>query len=118
MPRSLSGNPTFDTEEGISMAKKAPAPAIRKGAKRVEVYNEGLCVYLHDEGNTERLRKLIASGKYGAADAAAVFWENLGVPEFAAAVVRDRLALAYELQQDDEIVAEVAVGEPLTGKEL
>lgn len=101
------------------MAKKKAKPSVvRAGAQRAEVYNEGLCVYLHDEGHGERLRKMLSSGKYGAADADAHFWDNLSVPEFAAAVVKDRLALAYELRQDDEVVAEVAVGEPLTDQEL
>src|SRR5262245_11626640 len=101
------------------MAKKKPKPGvIRAAARRVEVYNEGLCVYLHDEGHQPRLREMIASGKYGQAGAGNTFYDNLSEPEFGMAVAKKRLALAYELQQDDEVAVEVAVGPPLTTKEL
>lgn len=38
------------------MAKKKQPAALRSGGRRIEVYNEGLCVYLYDEGHTETLR--------------------------------------------------------------
>lgn len=100
------------------MAKTSKPSPIRAGSQRAEVYNEGLCVYLHDEGHGPRLREMLESGKFGKASPDEVFFENLSVPEFAAAVVKKRLALAYELRQDDEVVADVAVGPPLTEAEL
>jgi hypothetical protein len=73
---------------------------------------------LHDAGHTERLRKMLASGKYGAANPDRDFFSNLSELEFGAAVAAEGLAAAYELQQDDEVVTKVAVGQPLTKAEL
>src|SRR5215470_4764263 len=100
------------------MAMKVRPSVIRPGALRVEVYNEGLCVYLHDAGHTQRLRTMLASGQYGAVSLDQNFFDNLCEPAFAAAVATEGLAAAYELRQDDEVVAEVAVGQPLTEAEL
>jgi hypothetical protein len=100
------------------MAKKARRPVIRPDAQRVEVYNEGLCVYLHDVGHADRLRAMLASGKYGAGSPDQTFYENLSDPAFGAAVAAAGLAAAYELRQDDEVATEVAVGQPLTEAEL
>jgi hypothetical protein len=100
------------------MAKKVRPSVIRSDAQRVEVYNEGLCVYLHDAGHTDRLRSMLTSGQYGAANPDEDFFSNLSDPAFGAAVAADGLAAAYELQQDDPVVTEVAVGGPLTDAEL
>jgi hypothetical protein len=100
------------------MAKKVGPPVIRPDAQRVWVYNEGLCVYLHDAGHTGRLRGMLAGGRYGAANPDQDFFSNLSEPTFGAAVAADGLAAAYELLQDDEVVTEVAVGPPLTDAEL
>jgi hypothetical protein len=100
------------------MAKKVRPRVIRPDAQRVEVYNEGLCVYLHDAGNTDRLRGMLASGRYGAANPDEDFYSNLSEPAFGAAVAADGLAAAYELCQDDPVATEVAVGGPLTDAEL
>ncbi|CAN5155227.1 hypothetical protein BH10PLA2_BH10PLA2_14310 [soil metagenome] len=96
------------------MAKKKQPKTLRPCGRCFEVYNEGLCVYLHDAGNTEKLAKLIK--KHG--EEGNVFYDNLEVAAFAKAVKRQNLALAYELFQDDEIFVEVHVGEPLTEAEL
>lgn len=100
------------------MTKKVRPPVIRSDAQRVYVYNEGLCVYLHDAGHADRLRSMLASGRYGAANPDQDFYSNLSEPAFGAAVAADGLAAAYELQQDDEVVTEIAVGRPLTDAEL
>jgi hypothetical protein len=100
------------------MAKKVRPPVIRPDARRVEVYNEGLCVYLHDAGHADRLRGMLASGQYGAANPDQDFFSNLSEPAFGAAVAAEGLAAAYELLQDDPVVTEVAVGGPLTDAEL
>jgi hypothetical protein len=100
------------------MAKKARSPIIRPDAQRVEVYNEGLCVYLYDAGHADRLRGMLASGRYGAANPDQDFFSNLSEPAFGAAVAADGLAAAYELLQDDPVATEIAVGQPLTDAEL
>jgi hypothetical protein len=45
------------------MARKVRPSVIRPDARRVEVYSEGLCVYLHDAGHADRLRRMLASGQ-------------------------------------------------------
>jgi hypothetical protein len=98
----------------ITMAKKKQAASPRRVGRRVEVYNEGLCVYLHDEGNADRLRKLIETKAEPDED----FYSNLSTPAFANAVAAESLAIAYELQQDAEVDAEVIVGPVMTAEEL
>lgn len=94
------------------MAKRRAS--IRAGGRRCDVYNEGLCVYLHDAGSGDRLRELLA--KKGDPDDD--FFANLSNKRFARAVAAERLAFAYELYQDDEVAVEVHVGPPLSAKEL
>ncbi len=96
------------------LAKKQKLAAIRPGGRRFEVYNEALCVYLYDESHTETLRKLIDNK----GNPHETFYDNLSTPAFAKAVAAKHLALAYELQQDDEVFVEVIVGPPLTDNEL
>lgn len=91
---------------------------IRPSAVRVWVYNEGLCVYLHDEGTGERLREMMGSKSMRGVSADKTFIENLSVRAFGLAVSRERLAVAYTLEQDDEVNVEVGVGPALTEGEL
>lgn len=91
---------------------------IRPSATPVHVYNEGLCVYLHDEGNTEVLRKMLGGGKYPGCTSQENFFANLSQPKFSKDVAAKGLAVAYTLEQDDEISAEVGVGPPLDEQEL
>lgn len=99
-------------------ATKRKAGVIRTSATPVRVYNEGLCVYLHDEGNAEAIRKLLASAKYRGCNLKKDFYSNLTNRAFAKAIAAKGLAVAYTLEQDDEIEVEVAVGSPLTEREL
>jgi hypothetical protein len=94
------------------MAKRKKA-ALRPGAQRRAVYNEGLCVYVHDEGHDAALRAMMASPDFGEQAPEATFYERLDLPDFGSATARAGLAFAFELQQDDEIDVEVMVGLPL-----
>ncbi len=91
---------------------------LRPGARRLHIYNEGLCVYAFDAGHEARLREMLASGQYGSTSAIQDFFENLNVPEFGQAVAREGLAIAFELQQDDEVELEVMVGARLKKAQL
>jgi hypothetical protein len=85
---------------------------IRPGAKLLDVYNEGLLVYVFDQAN---LLALTASG----ADFQDGFSEEESeVDPKLRELARDGLFLAYELDQDDGVAVEVVVGPPLTKKEL
>jgi hypothetical protein len=76
---------------------------IRKGSRRVEVYNSALGVYLYDPANADSIRAT------GAA---------LSDPKGIATLRGQRLLVCYGLMQDDELDVEVVVGPPLTVKEL
>jgi hypothetical protein len=104
-------------KEEAAVAKRKKV-GLRPGAKRLSVYNEGLCVYVRDDGQDAALRALIASRKFGKQDPQATFYERLALPAFGNAVARDGLAFAFDLQQDDEIDIEVLVGPPLTPAQL
>jgi hypothetical protein len=76
---------------------------IRKGSRRVEVYNSALGVYLYDPANADSIR---ATGV------------ALADPMGIATLRGKRLLVCYGLMQDDELDVEVVVGPPLTAKEL
>ncbi|MFO1020424.1 MAG: hypothetical protein U0903_06980 [Planctomycetales bacterium] len=88
--------------------------SIRPGGKRYRVFNEGLCVYLHDAGNTVPLRSLIEQQGL----TTNYFLDNLAHPEFSRAVRENSSAIAYRLAQDEDIEVEIVVGPTLTDKEL
>src|SRR5687768_11199167 len=100
------------------MGKRSKKPVVRSDATAVEIYNEGLCVYLYDETQAEEIKRLIASGKYGATKSDETFHANLSVSKFGKHIAQYGLALSYELQQDDEISLEIAVGDALSEEEL
>ena len=84
---------------------------IRKDSKAVNVYNDGLVVFLYDEANGKAIQKadptlLEAFSDEDAADPKLEDLANKG------------LLVAYELEQDDELSIEVSVGDPLTDQEL
>lgn len=94
------------------MGEAAPI-LVREGARRIEIYNEGLCVYLYDAAHRDAI---VAAGG----------WElvNLGLghpppkdPRLDA-FARTGMLVAYELRQDDSIVVDVLVGTPPDAKEL
>ena len=95
------------------MSAKRLKPVIRKDAVPVRIYNEGLVVYLYDEGNTERLRELLRKHRLKND-----FFSNLQAKKFREIVAREALCVAYTLEQDDPISAEVGTGTPLSESEL
>lgn len=78
----------------------------RKGGTEVEVYNEGLTVYLFDESNAEE----VSAGLDAALDEGAESETLLGL-------AREGTLVMYELWQDEPVRVEVAVGEPLSKDE-
>jgi hypothetical protein len=70
----------------------------------VEIYNDGLMVFLYDESNRGRLEPL---------GAALVHGEDGAIAKIAA----DRLLVAYELPEDDPIRVAFSVGKPPGAKE-
>jgi hypothetical protein len=47
----------------MAKRKKGVPAAVRNGAQRVEVYNEGLVIFLYDEARTEPERRPGRSGR-------------------------------------------------------
>ena len=99
------------------MAKKKHKAEVRTGAQRLHVYNEGHCVYVHDEEHDDEIRAMLASGEYGEVSNNN-FYDNLNTLPFGAVVSKRGLAFAFELEQDDEIEIEVVVGPPLKSEQL
>ncbi len=99
------------------MAKKKRSAKVRSGAQRLSVYNEGLCVYVHDEAHDSEIRALLGSGEYGDLSNNN-FFDCLSMPAFGAVVAKRGLAFAFELDQDDGIDIDVVVGPPLTSTQL
>src|SRR5262245_39217298 len=83
---------------------------MREGVKVVEVYNDGLRVYLYDESFLPQLKDLATPLVHGQESDAL---HKKAVKQIAAA----RMLVAYELYQDDSVRLGVAVGEPLSTKE-
>ena len=96
------------------MARKKLKPVIRENAVPVYVYNEGLVVYLYDEANTAKLKSLLQKHRLLKND----FFNNLHAKKFRDIVTREALCVAYTLEQDDPVSAEVGTGSPLTQEEL
>lgn len=84
---------------------------IRKGSQRVEVYNEGLIVYLYDPANAD---EIIAINPTSLLDCAIEPAKDKALKT----CVEKGLIVAYELRQDDPIAVEVSVGEPLSKAEM
>ncbi len=87
-------------------------PGIRPGAQSVDVYNEGLLVYLLDEANLPVLEQSGADFQSGFAE------DEADVDPQLKKLAKDGIYGAYELIQDDEVSVEIVVGPPLTKKEL
>jgi len=77
--------------------------AIRKGARRVRIYNTSLGVYLYDPANAPAIQKSDV---------------ELASPQDLAKLDGQRLLVCYELWEDNSLDVEVVVGRPLTQKEL
>jgi hypothetical protein len=88
----------------------SPTP-IRAGATRAEVYNEGLAVYLYDPASRQAI---IGADGVELVEAAL----NGSNTKPVKALAKRALLVAYELQQDDSLTVDVAVGPPLSKEEL
>ena len=84
---------------------------IRKDSKAVNVYNDGLVVFLYDQANGKAIQKANPSLLEAFSD------EDAADPKLAE-LANKGLLVAYELEQDDELSIEVSVGDPLSDEEL
>ena len=84
---------------------------IRAESKAVNVYNEGLVVFLYDEANGKAIQQADPSLLEGFSD------EDANDPKLVGLAKKGQL-VAYELEQDDALSIEVASGAPLTDAEL
>lgn len=93
---------------------------IRKGATRAELYNEGLLVYLYDSKNRQAIMKQNGHKLVDMPIARTPEQKKLVVEQEKklAQFSRSAMLVAYELQQDDSLVTDVIVGEPLTIPEM
>lgn len=112
------GAATKDTT--VPKAKPARARGtIRADSVLAKVYNDGLCVYIWDEGHAARIREMLANRKsYRGCSPEKSFFENLASAAFGRAAAEAGLAAVYTLEQDDEVAVEVIVGPDLTADEL
>ncbi len=91
--------------------KEGEMRLVRDNSKGVTFYNEGLVVFLYDEGYTDRIQQTnptILEG-FGEDDAA-----DPKLAELAAAGV----LVVFELQGDGDVAMELAMGDPLTKDEI
>lgn len=84
----------------------------RPDAQRVEVYNEGLAVYLHDPANAAAILAANPLSVLAISDVEPSRDKALRK------IVEQGLLVTYYLRQDDSIVVDVAVGPPLTKAEI
>jgi len=82
---------------------------IREESTAVEIYNEGLVVFLYDEANSTTIIETNPA-----------LLESFGgeTDEALAELVKNGLLVAYELEQDDELAIEISIGPPLGPEEL
>ena len=83
---------------------------LRADSTPVEFYNEGLVVFLYDEESADAIREASPTLLEG-------FGEADARDPALARVARDGLLVAFELEQDDEVAIELAIGSPLTEDE-
>jgi len=84
---------------------------IRKNSTAVNVYNDGLVVFLYDEANGKEIQKADPTLLEAFSD------EDAADPKLAD-LAKKGLLVAYELEQDDELSIEVSIGDPLSDGEL
>lgn len=84
----------------------------RPDAQRVEVYNEGLAVYLHDPANAAAILAANPQSVLTMSDIAPSKDKALKK------IVEEGLLVTYYLRQDDSIVVDVTVGSPLDKAEI
>jgi hypothetical protein len=82
---------------------------IRPDSLIAQFYNDGLIIFLYDDQNQDAIKEInpsILEG-YGSDDINAELFK----------VAEQGLLVAYELLQDDEVVIELSIGEPLSDLE-
>lgn len=84
----------------------------RPDSQRVEVYNEGLAVYLHDPANAAEILRLNPESLIGMSTL------DPSKDKALKEVVERGLLVTYFLRQDDSIVVDVCVGPPLAKDEI
>ena len=84
----------------------------RTGSQRVEVYNEGLAVFLHDPSNAPEFLRLKPESFLG------MRGSEPSKDKALKQVVERGLLVTYTLRQDDPIVVDVCVGAPLSKLEI
>lgn len=99
------------------MSDKKSTGVIRPDAIPVQIYNDGLFVYLYDASHLSLLQGLVAKQK-NKSDDIPFFVQHFENKLLAREVKARKLFVYYELRQDDEIDIEVCVGQPLTKAEL
>ncbi len=86
---------------------------LREGAQIVEVYNDGLVVFVYDEANEARLQQADPGIIWGHGDEA----EDNAHPS-TRAMLEEGAFLVYTLATDNPVCAELLVGAPLSADEL
>ena len=98
-----------DPPGGTEGSRLEQARRLRGDAQVAEVFNSGLEVWLYDASHRDALK---SSGAFETDADDALFEKKMK------AFVKEGLIMAYQLMQDDSLGIAVAVGEPLSKKEL
>lgn len=84
---------------------------IRQDSTVIKIYNDGLVVYLYDQSLQDRLRDINAAALVFGTD------ERDDAEALRRTLIHEHLIIAYELQGDDGIHCEIAVGAALSARE-
>ncbi|MFO0940351.1 MAG: hypothetical protein U0930_06240 [Pirellulales bacterium] len=93
------------------MAKKKSAFQLRVGSKQIEVYNEGLFIFLYDKANSKWLKENEAADVVAGGD------DVVDGVKRRRELGKSGAIAAFELFQDDSQMIEVSVGAPLSAAE-
>ena len=84
---------------------------VRKNSSPIQSYNEGLVVFLYDDGNTDLIQEANPSILEG-------FGEEDATDPILTELAANGVLVVFELQGDGDLSIELAVGEPLTDVEI
>jgi len=84
---------------------------IRDSSQRIEAYNEGLVVFLYDDASSANIDKANPTILEG-------FGEDDAKDKCLAELAKSGTLVVFELEQDDELAIELAVGDPMSHEEL
>lgn len=84
---------------------------LRESSQPIEAYNDGLIVFLYDDANSTEIQAADPTILEGFGE------EDAKDPQLAA-LAKSGTLVAFELEQDDELSIELAVGDPLSDEEL